>query len=231
MSLRQSSLLFIVALACSIGLFSTAQASNLLPVVEEDGDSDLAFNAAVSGSYTSGTLDLSFSGTGSALDIGPGTAADHLAFGASLTTSGIQIDSSGSVVSGGTITVNYLGPPNPPGSTLLTAYPILASNPLMLTGTVRSVLLEGAAGDDNLHIAFEATGGALFGDFTDATSRFVGLIINAASGGGLPSSFAGDFSFGGSSTIDMIGPIVPEPASVLLLIGGFGALLTRRSVR
>ena len=225
-------------------LFTNKAEAAILPVgPEQDPWSDLALPGGVTGSYDSGTLDLvvSVGPTGADLEIGdefgPSNPGTHYgpfgtlggSFGATLTVSGAQVDSSGTVTSAGTVTVLYNGSPV---LSIGEDYGI-GNGGSLLTGTVLEVLLD-ATGDNTLDVLWQVTGGALqAGTNSEATLAGVpfapdglGLLRFAGGGISLPSVWNTNFSLDGA-TLNVHG--LPEPGSMALILLGAVFAATGRS--
>jgi hypothetical protein len=190
---------------------------------EQDSWSDMAFPSGVSGSFNSGTKQLTITASPSNdLEIGPEFGPSNIGrhygtggtlggpFGATLNVNGVVIETDGSVTSGGTVTVTFNG--SAPGS-IGDDYGIVAGAPL-LVGTVLEVLLD-ATGDNTLDVLFDISGGALQNDNPVLMRNFApnnrGLLRIA--GVAMPSDWSSSFSLNGA-TIDVYG--IPEPTALTL---------------
>jgi hypothetical protein len=207
--------------------------SAILPLPAEiDAWSDMAFPNVTSATFTGGVLSLTTVAAGD-LEIGsqfgPSNLGRHYGtggtlggpFSATLTVSGVNINSIGTVTSGGTVLVTYnTGAAGSVG----TDYGISAGAPL-LQGTVLEVLLDGS-GSDTLDVLYAITGGALqtsANSDPNAASAGVGAyapanlgLLRISTSVPIPNVWTGNFSFSGTTSLDAFG--IPEP-SVLMLAG------------
>lgn len=216
-----ASLSFLLLVAASPSL------AGVLPIGDEqDSWSDMAFASGVSGGYSSATKVLTLGGSPSNdLEIGPqygpsnpgrhyGSGPGSLggSFGATLSFSGVEIDSDGTILSGGLVRVVLNGSA---ADSIGADYGIVPGTDL-LRGTVTEVLLD-ATGDNTLDIVVELTSGALQ---VDNTAPEVGvfapnnIIVLRVAGTTLPSDWSAGFTFSGTTTVDIFG--IPEPSGMLL---------------
>jgi hypothetical protein len=204
----------------------------ILPLpTEQDSWSDMAFSTGVTGSFNAGSKTLTIGGTPSSdLEIGPqfgpsnpgrhygtsGTLGNP--FSATLSVSGVIVESNGTVSNGGSLSIVLDG--SAPGS-IGDDYVIANGTPL-LTGSVLEVLLD-ATGADTLDVLFSISGGALQNDNPDPN---VGVFAPNSLGllriGGVatPAAWTSNFSLNGA-TINVLG--IPEPSTMVL--GLFGAAI------
>lgn len=224
-SLSRSVLLCAAAFFC-ISLSSPISAA-VLPIGPEiDNWSDMSFASGVSGGYSTATKVLSISASPSNdLEIGPqygpsnpgrhyGSGPGSLggSFGATLTVSGLEIQSDGTVSDGGLVRIVLNG--SAAGS-IGPDYGISSLDEL-IRGTVTEVLMD-ATGDNTLDILFEITSGALQVDNTAPEVGVFspsGLGILRIAGTTLPADFSSGFTFAGTTTINVFG--IPEPGSLFL---------------
>ncbi len=232
-------------LAMAILSFSVASTFagplDILGTAEQDAWSDFAFPAGVTGSFDAGTLQFTVSASPSndlelGGEFGPSNAGRHYgsggtigsAFSASLSVSGVEIQSDGTVTNGGTVSVVFnAGAPDSVGAD----YGVAGGGSL-LTGTVLGVLMD-ATGSDTLDVLYQITGGALQNpnpelgpDPVVFSSANLGLIRIAGGGITLPADFSQNFSVD-NATVNNFG--IPEPGTVILaLLGGSVVLLSRK---
>jgi hypothetical protein len=190
----------------------------------------MAFPTGVSGNFNAGTKVLTVSGSPSndleiGSQFGPSLSGKHYGtggtlggpFSATLSVTGVVIQSSGGVTNGGSVLITFNG--GQPGS-LGTDYGIVPGNAL-LTGTVLGVQMD-ATGADTLDVLFAITGGALQNINGSLGTNFspsnLGL-LRFKSPSALPSDFSGSFTLPTGTTIDALGAPVPEfPHTTLVFL-------------
>jgi hypothetical protein len=236
-----------VALVCVLTaghILSKRAESAILPLPAEKQDwSDMAFPSVTSATFTGGVLSLTTAAAGD-LEIGsqfgPNNIGRHYGtggtlggpFSATLSVSGVNINSIGTVTNGGTVLVTYnTGAAGSVG----TDYGI-ANGAALLQGTVLEVLLDGS-GSDTLDVLYAITGGALQTNANSDPNAFsagVGKYASGSPGLGLlristsnpiPNVWTGDFSFSGTTSLDAFG--IPEPSA--LLLASFAVLIVSLS--
>jgi hypothetical protein len=173
------------------------------------------------GTYGPGGLPGIHYGTGGSLG-GP--------FGATLSMTGVVVQSGGNVTNGGSITVTFNG--SAPGS-IGDDYGI-SPGAVLLSGSVWGVQLN-ATGGSTLDVVFTVTGGALQNYNAGAGTSFApGLLGMLRFAGRTPptGNFSTGFSLNGA-TLDMFGAPVPEPRYATLILFGaiFGFVVTARFVK
>lgn len=213
----------------ALGYCSPSPAAFVLGKPEIDAWSDMAF-PSVTGGFSTGSQVLSLT-TAASNDLeigsqfGPSNSGKHYGtggtlggpFSATLSVSGVVIQTDGTVTNGGTVSVIFNG--GTFGS-LGTDYGIVAGNAL-LTGSVLEVMLD-ATGVGTFDVLFKITGGALQNINPSLGTNF------ASAGAGLlrfntrtPAN--GDFTTGFSldgATLDTLG-LVPEfPYTTLVFFVG-----------
>jgi hypothetical protein len=210
-----------LSIAAILGVANLASAS-ILGALEEDSWSDMAFGGGVIGGFNSGTGLLTVSASPSndleiGGEFGPSNPGRHYGTGgtlggpfmAALSVSGVVIQPSGIVTTGGSVLITYNGSAS---GSIGDDYGIVAGAAL-LTGTVLQVKLD-ATGDNTLDVLFSISGGALQNNNPSLGTNFspdnVGLLRFAGSAITLPSDWSGDFSLNGA-TLDVLGAAVPEP--------------------
>jgi hypothetical protein len=228
-------------LTISFSLFNSHGVASVLPIgVEQDSWSDMAFPSGVSGGYSTATKVLNVGGSPSndleiGPEYGPSNPGRHYgtggslggSFGATLSVTGLEVQSDGTVTDGGLVRVVLNG--SAAGS-IGADYGITPGTDL-LRGTVLEVLLD-ATGDNTLDILFEITSGALQVDNTAPDVGVFapnGLAILRIAGTTLPSDFSTGFVFSSTTTVDILG--IPEPNCFLLAasLGMVSMLFRQRS--
>ena len=235
---------------CTLAIFSAlallvlchpSRAAFQFGAVEELSWSDMAFTS-VTGSYNTGTKLLTAGGGSSDLELGgtfgPGFPGRHYGtsgtlggpFSATLSMTGVVVQSNGNVTGGGNVTVTFNG--SAPQS-IGDDYGIVSGAPL-LSGTVLGLQLN-ATGSGTLDVIFAISGGALQNFNAGAGTNFApGNLGMMRFGSRTPPN--GDFTTGFSlngSTMNLFGSPIPEPQYATLICFGaiFGYIVTARFVK